>query len=66
MKEKVQDRINKMRQLATSPGKGHEAKNTEPYRSNDSLSKSIRNSKEATIFLEELKAAVRVASLKKN
>jgi hypothetical protein len=66
MKEKVQDRINKMRQLATSPGKGHGVKNAEPYRSNDSLSKSIRNSKEAAIFLEELKAAVRIASLKKN
>ncbi len=65
MKEKVQERINRVRQLATSSTIGHESKRHESNRTNDSLSKSIRNSKEADIFLEELNAAVRVARLKK-
>lgn len=66
MQEKVQERIIQMRHLATSASKVHLVKNTESFRANDSLSKSIRNSMEAAIFLAELNAAVKVAKVKKD
>lgn len=66
MKEKIQQRINQVRHLATSPTKGHAVKDDDSFRANDSLSKSIRNSKEASVFLAELDAAVKVARAKKD
>ncbi len=65
MKEKIQERINQVRLLATTPTKGYVAKDAGSFRANDSLSKSIRNSKEANIFLAELDAAIKVAQTKK-
>jgi hypothetical protein len=65
MKEKIQERINQVRHLATTPTKGHVVKGADSFRANDSLSKSIRNSKEANIFLAELDAAIKVARTKK-
>lgn len=64
MKEKIQDRINRVRQLAA--GKRSKNKTVESRRTNDSLSKSIRNSKEADIFLTELNTTITVARLKKD
>ncbi len=66
MKEKIQQRINQVRHLATASVKGHAVKSVESLRANDSLSKSIRNSTEASIFLAELDAAVKVAKTKKD
>ena len=67
MKEKIQQRINQVRRLATTSTKGlHTVKAADSIRTNDSLSKSIRNSKEANIFLAELDAAIKVAKTKKD
>ncbi len=66
MKEKVQQRINQVRNLATTPTKGYAVKGAGSFPANDSLSKSIRNSKEANIFLAELDAAIEIARTKKN
>ena len=63
MKEKIQQRINQIRDLAKNHAKGHNT-GTSPFRVNDSLSKSIRNSKEANLFLAELDAAFKVAQTK--
>lgn len=64
MKEKVQERINQVRHLATSPAKAYVANDVSSFRVNDSLSKSIRNSREANIFLAELDAVVKIAKTK--
>jgi hypothetical protein len=66
MKEEIQQRINQVRNLATTPAKGDTVKSAESFRANDSLSKSIRNSKEANIFLAELDAAIKVARTRKD
>ena len=65
MKEKIQDKINRIHQMATSPVKTHKAQNDNSFRANDSLSKSIRNAEEADIFLAELSAAVKIAQIRK-
>ncbi len=65
MKEKIQQRINQVRQLATTPAKGNAIKAADSVLANDSLSKSIRNFKEADIFLAELDTAIKVARKKK-
>jgi hypothetical protein len=64
MKEKIQERINQVRHLATTSSKGNVIRVADSTRTNDSLSKSIRNSSEANIFLAELDAAIRVAQTK--
>ena len=64
MKEKIQERNNKVRNLANASVKGNSV-GTSSSRVTDSLSSSIRNSKEATIFLAELDAAIKVAQSKK-
>ena len=66
MKEKIQERINHVRHLATTPTKGNVVKTADSFRTSDSLSKSIRNSKEADVFLAELDAAIKVARTKKD
>ena len=66
MKEKIQQRINLVRHLATTPKKGYAVKGVDSFRSDDSLSKSIRNTKEANIFLAEMDAAIKVARTNKN
>jgi hypothetical protein len=66
MKEKIQERINQVRHLATTPSKGNVIRVADSTRTNDSLSKSIRNSSEANIFLAELDSAIRIAQTKKD
>ena len=66
MKEKIQQRINQVKHLAASQAIGQSVKSAGSIRANDSLSNSIRNSKEADIFLAELDAAVKVALAKKD
>lgn len=66
MKQKIQERINQVKFLATSPAKKATAKVARSFHANDSLSKAIRNSKEAAIFLEELNAAIKVAKIQKH
>lgn len=61
MKEKVQEKINRVRKLATEPVQGAQTKASEFVSASNNLSKSIRNSKEAAIFLSELKAVITVA-----
>jgi hypothetical protein len=65
MKEKVQERINQMQTMATIAPKRYVAQRSEVIRSNDSLSKAIRNVKEAEVFLADLKAVVNMAKFKK-
>lgn len=59
MKEKIQDKINRVRALAKTPVKGGQP--DERVRSSDSLSNAVRNSTEAKIFMAELDIAIRVA-----
>jgi hypothetical protein len=66
MKEKIQERINQVRHLAKTPTKGQAVRTNDSFRANDSLSKSIRNSTEANIFLAELDAAIKIAQTKKD
>ena len=64
MNERVLNKINHFRQLATSPAKIGAEKIIDTFRSNDSLSKAIRNPQEAAIFLIELDAIIKSASKK--
>ena len=64
MKQKLQKRINQVRQMAKTPTRGNGLKPADSICGNDSLSKSIRNSKEANVFLAELEAAIRMAQKK--
>lgn len=66
MKEKIQENINQIKKLATSSCNQNASKATESIRTNDSLSKAVRNSKEADIFLAELDAAFKVAKTTNN
>ena len=62
MDKSIQDKINQIKSLANKP---KSFKNFENEISNDdSLSKSIRNTKEANTFLNELKFAIDLASRK--
>jgi hypothetical protein len=65
MKEKVQERINQMRELATKPVKTVKKKTNSNVTATDSLSKAIRNSKEAKVFLTELNAAISISQFEK-
>ena len=65
MKESIQHKIDLIMQLAKTSVKGSAMKDVEAFRaSNDSLSKSIRNEKEANVFLAELNAVVENARRK--
>lgn len=62
MKEKIQNKINKLREFASASNKEKvDAKSDVVHRTNDNLSKSIRNAKEAELFYSELKSAVNLA-----
>lgn len=65
MRQKVQDKINHMRQHAKSTISVSSTKDAAILRNNDSLSKGIRNSQEASIFLAELNAVIKISSQKK-
>ena len=65
MKEKVQDKINRYRELTKSAVKTTAQKSAVTSFSNaDSLSKAIRNKEEANIFWAELNTVVKIASSK--
>jgi hypothetical protein len=66
MEEKIQERINQMRELATKPVKTVKKKTNRTLTVNDSLSKAIRNPKEANIFLTELNAAITISRIKEH
>jgi hypothetical protein len=62
MEKSIQDKINQIKKLADKP-KMYISVEKERH-NEDSLEKSIRNSKEANIFLSELKLAIDLASKK--
>jgi hypothetical protein len=64
MKARVQDKINSIKKLANSSVKANDGQRKDSYDSNDSLSQVIRNEKEASIFLAELDAAIKIAQKK--
>jgi hypothetical protein len=66
MKDKVQNKINKVLELAGSPIKTSGKNGAIGRRTNDSLLKVIRNSQEATVFLAELNAAIEISQQKKD
>lgn len=61
MKESVQNKINQMLQLAKNRPTIEQTKNKAFHRTDDSLSKAIRNPREAKIFLAELEAVIKAA-----
>lgn len=61
MNEKIQEKLNQMRRMAAMSKKTHTVKTSDERPIEDSLSKAIRNPKEAAIFLAELEAAVKIA-----
>ncbi len=61
MKEKVQDKIDRVRELAKTSAKQSVANTGANFRTADSLSDVVRNAKEANVFLEELDVAIRIA-----
>lgn len=62
MKTEVQDKIDKMKELAKTSGATNNFTTQNKSRNTDSLSKVIRNSDEAIIFLAELDAAFAIAN----
>lgn len=61
MKEKVQDKIDRVRELAKTSAKQSASNTGTNFRTADSLSDVVRNAKEANVFLEELDVAIRIA-----
>ncbi len=66
MKERVQDKINRVRELAKTSVKEKVANAGGNFRSADSLSHVVRNAKEANVFLEELEVAIRISKKNRN
>ena len=60
MKEKVQNKINHIRELAKGSGMISNSSDRKRSQSNDSLSKVIRNPQEATLFCAELNAVISI------
>ena len=61
MKDRIQERINQIKNLANSSDV-KKASNAGFLQTEDSLSKLVRNPKEADMFLAELKTAFQVAN----
>ncbi|AXB55968.1 hypothetical protein [Flavobacterium fluviale] len=63
MKDSIQNKINKIQEiaLASNTKKKMMDSNVIELNSNDSLVKSIRNTKEAELFFSELKSAIDLA-----
>jgi len=63
MKDSIQNKINKIQEIALASGtkKNSIDNNSVGSNSNDNLSKSIRNAKEAELFFSELKSAIDLA-----
>lgn len=64
MKQGVQDKINRVRQLAKTSVKSSNATAKRDVRANDSLSPLVRNAQEANVFLAELNAAIKISEKK--
>lgn len=63
MEKSIQDKINQIKNLANKP-KIYAVNPKKEAQEEDSLTKSIRNTKEANMFLSELKFAIDLASKK--
>lgn len=66
MKDSIQNKINKIKEIALASNTKKKMMDSDviELNSNDSLVKSIRNTKEAELFFSELKSAIDLA--KKN
>lgn len=58
MNEKVQNKINEIMEMAKLSSKKTRTTNTNSPRTQDSLTKAIRNQQEASVFLAELNAVI--------
>jgi len=62
VKKSIQDKINDIKKLAQASSADYPIKEKKSStRAQDSLSKAIRNKKDADIFLAELEAAIKMA-----
>ena len=63
MKDSIQNKINKIQEIALASKMKKEkiGTNVVELNNNDNLSKSIRNAKEAELFFSELKSAIDLA-----
>ena len=63
MKDSIQNKINKIHEIALASSLQKEKIDTDiiELNNNDNLSKSIRNAKEAELFIWELKSAIDLA-----
>ena len=65
MKETLQDKINKLKQMADASKENFSSKEKKTSIAvSDSLAKSITNKKDAAIFMAELDAAIKIAQEK--
>lgn len=64
MKEDVQNKINRVKELAKGSVQTNSEQMRRTSRPDDSLSQAIRNAKEANIFLAELNAAIATSQKK--
>jgi hypothetical protein len=63
MKDSIQNKINRIQEIALASGmkKNLMDSNIIEFHDDDNLSKSIRNAKEAELFFSELKSAIDLA-----
>ena len=61
MKDSIQNKINKIQEIALHSEKNTADKDVTESNNNDNLTKSIRNKKEAELFFSELKSAIDLA-----
>jgi len=64
MKQRIEDKINHVRDLAKTSVKSSNVIAGKDLRANDSLSQVVRNSQEANIFLDELNTAIKISNKK--
>ena len=65
MKETLQDKINKLKQMAEASKENFSSKEKKTaVEVSDSLARSITNKKDAAIFMAELNAAIKIAQEK--
>lgn len=62
----IQNKINQIRKLAKSPVSTVRMKNSDTTHTNDNLLRSIRNAREAEIFLAELSAVAKISQHRKD
>jgi hypothetical protein len=64
MKERLQDKLNRVREIAKKSVKTNNVSAGTNIRPADSLSHVVRNAKEANVFLEELDIVIRSSQKK--